>query len=393
MVTARPSSATDPEALGFDPAAISALRDRARREVDAGLLPSCQLALARDGQVAWTETIGDAAPGSRYVIFSATKALVAGAMWLCIGDGLVDPSERVADIIPEFATNGKEVITVEQVMLHTSGFPRAPLGPPAWASREARLQAFSRWRCNWEPGTRYEYHPTTAHWVLAELIDRRTGGDYRAFIRQRIIEPLGLRDLQLGEIDGDEPIGNVNQLIPVGEPASPDELEAVIGIRELPITEVTIDALLAFNEPANRAVGVPGGGAVSTASDLALYYQALLHNPGGLWNADVLADATSNVRNRMSDYLRVPANRSLGLVLAGDDGKSNLRGMGHCVSPRAFGHNGAHGQIAWADPDTGVSFCYFTNGLDQNVIRESRRTSGIASRAAQCTRVAPNEEG
>ncbi len=374
----------DPAALGFDPAAITALRDRAAREVDSGLLPSCQLALARDGRVAWSCTLGNADEGSRYVIFSATKALVAGAMWLLIGEGSVDPAERVADVIPEFGTEGKDVITVEQVMLHTSGFPRAPLGPPGWADRERRLAAFARWRTNWEPGTRYEYHPTSAHWVLAEIIERRAGEDYRRYIRRRLLEPLGLRDLQLGALPGEPEVANVNPLVQCGEPATPDELEAVLGIRELPVTEVTPEALLSFNDPANRAVGVPGGGAVSTAADLAVYYQALLHNPNGIWDDEVLRDVTSNVRNRMPDYLQVPANRSLGLVLAGDDGKSNLRGMGHTVSPRAFGHNGAGGQIAWADPDTGVSFCYLTNGLDQHVLREARRTSGIASKAAVC---------
>jgi CubicO group peptidase (beta-lactamase class C family) len=55
--------------------------------------------------------------------------------------------------------------------------------------------------------------------------------------------------------------------------------------------------------------------------------------------------------------------------------------MGHTVSPRAFGHNGAAGQIAWADPSTGVSFCYLTNGHDLNQLREWRRTTAIASRA------------
>jgi CubicO group peptidase (beta-lactamase class C family) len=165
----------DPSELGFDPDAIAALEARARREVDDGLLPSCQLALAREGRVAWTTTLGDAAPGSRYVVYSATKAVVASAAWLLIGEGRLDPSERVADIVAEFGTNGKEVITVEQVMLHTAGFPRAPLGPRDWASRDARLAVFAKWRTNWEPGTRYEYHPTSAHWVLAEVIERRTG--------------------------------------------------------------------------------------------------------------------------------------------------------------------------------------------------------------------------
>ncbi|MDQ1520680.1 MAG: hypothetical protein QOI55_1753 [Actinomycetota bacterium] len=374
----------DPAALGFDPEALEGLEQRVRQEVDAGLLPSCQLALAREGQVAWVRTVGDATPTSRYVIFSATKALVAGAAWLLIGEGRLDPAERVAEVVPEFGASGKEAITVEQVMLHTSGFPRAPLGPPGWGDRARRLEALARWRCNWEPGTRYEYHPTSAHWVLAEIIERRSGEDYRAFIRRRIIDPLGLRDLRLGMLPGDPSVSNVAPLVSTGEPPTPDELEAVLGIRALPVTEVTQEALLEFNDPDNLAVGVPGGGAVSTAADLALYYQALLHNASSLWDDAVLHDATSTVRNRLPDYLGVPANRALGVVIAGDDGKAHLRGFGHRVSPRAFGHNGAGGQIAWADPETGVSFCYFTNGLDEHVLRQSRRTSGIASRAALC---------
>ncbi len=84
----------------------------------------------------------------------------------------------MADHIPEFGTNGKDVVTVEQVLLHTSGFPRAPLGPPQWDTRDGRLAAFSKWRLNWEPGTRHEYHATTAHWVLAELLARADGCEH-----------------------------------------------------------------------------------------------------------------------------------------------------------------------------------------------------------------------
>jgi CubicO group peptidase (beta-lactamase class C family) len=122
------------------------------------------------------------------------------------------------------------------------------------------------------------------------------------------------------------------------------------------------------------------------AADLALFYQALLHNPDHLWEPSLLADVTSNVRNTFPDpMLGVSANRSLGLVLAGSDGHSNMRGMGHTVSPRAFGHNGAAGQIAWGDPQTGLSLGYCTNGIDANVLREWRRGSAVASRAGLCT--------
>ena len=97
----------------------------------------------------------------------------------------------------------------------------------------------------------------------------------------------------------------------------------------------------------------------------------------------MLADGTTKVRTDFPDPIRGnPAHRSLGLMIAGDPPDALLRGFGHGQSPRTFGHDGAGGQIAWADPDTGVSFCYLTNGLDADVIREARRKIGISSRAA-----------
>src|SRR4249920_2594565 len=186
------TAVVDPESVGVDTERLDELRTRARREVDGGLLPSCQFALARDGRLAAYDTVGDAGLDTRFVIFSATKAFVASAAWLLIGEGSLDIDRRVAEYIPEFATNGKDVVTVEQVMLHTSGFPRAPLGPPAWADRDRRLEAFAKWRLNWEPGTAHEYHPTSAHWVLAELTERISGRDYRDFIHERVTGALGL---------------------------------------------------------------------------------------------------------------------------------------------------------------------------------------------------------
>ncbi len=372
-----------PELVGIDVARLSELRSRIRREINGGLLPSCQFALARGCKLAAFETAGDSGPDSRYVIFSATKAFVASAAWLLIGEGNLDIGRRVADYIPEFATNGKEVVTVEQVMLHTSGFPRAPLGPPDWADRDCRVEAFARWRLNWEPGTAHEYHPTSAHWVLAELIERIGGQDYRDFIHERVTQPLGLPRV-LGIPPDDQ--HDIAELSLCGEPATPDELEAIFGVPELPVTEVTDEALLSFNRPEVRAVGVPGGGGIANAATVALFYQALLHNPDKLWDPDVLADATGRVRNTFPDFLALgaPANRALGVVVAGDDGNANKRGFGHTQSPRTFGHNGAGGQIAWADPDSGLSFCYLTNGRDLNPIREGRRSIGISSRAAVC---------
>ena len=362
---------------------LEALRTRAQRDIDHGILPSCQIALARGGEVVHFETFGDVTDETRYVIFSATKAMTAGAVWQLIGEGELDVSSRVAEIFPEFAANGKDAVTVEHVLTHTGGFPAAPLGPPAWADRDARVQRMAEWRLTFEPGSTYVYHPTAAHWVLAEIVERLRGDDFRQVIRKRVLDPLGLDRLQVG-VPAEEQ-DDIATLEVRGEPMSPDDLEAAIGIRELPVTEVTDDALLQFNDPVNRTVGVPGGGGVSDASSLALYYQALLHNPGGLWDAAVLRDVTSNVRNAMPDpFMGIPGNYTLGIRVAGSDQFVGARGFGKTVSPRAFGHNGAAGQIAWADPDTGLSFAYLTNGIDANKLRQWRRDTAIASLAGAC---------
>jgi CubicO group peptidase (beta-lactamase class C family) len=374
------------DSASIDTTALRTLLDRAQREVDDGLLPSVQIAVALHGELVAFETFGDATNDSRYIVFSSTKAFVAGAMWSLMGDGLVDVSTRVVELIPEFGTLGKDVITIEQVMLHTSGFPAAPMPVMLGATSKGRCERFGEWHLNWAPGTAYEYHPTSAHWVLAEIIERVTGQDYRDVVEQRVTTPAGLPRV-LGIAADASGAAESPPMVLVGDPATAAEMKAAFGVESLPVTEVTPEAVLRIGEPAERAVGVPGGGGFMRASDLALYYQALLRNPAEMWRPEVLADATGHVRNTFPDRLSgVPANRGLGVVLAGDDGRSNLRGMGRTVSPRAFGHNGAYGQIAWADPASGLSLGYCTNGIDVNETRHPRRTTAISSLAAVCAR-------
>jgi CubicO group peptidase (beta-lactamase class C family) len=371
---------------GLDPTALQELRDRVRREVDDGLAPAAQFALARDGELLAFESFGTASDTTRFSLFSCTKAWIAATVWQLIGEGLLSPDTRVVELLPSFGSAGSSAdavgrLTLEHVLTHTGGFPYAPLGPPTWSDRDDRLRAMERWRLSWEPGERFEYHATSAHWVAAEMIETVTGRDYRAVVRERITEPLALPAFLLGL--GAEDAGDVAELVSVGELPGEAELIELFGTADLPLGEVTPDVLLAFNDPAHRTVGIPGGGGLGTAADLALLYQALLHDPHGMWDPQVLVDGTQHVRcTHPVPLTGIASNRTLGLVVAGDDGMTSLRGMGHGVSSRAFGHNGAAGQIAWADPVSGLSFGFTISGVDRNFLREARRTAGIASRAA-----------
>jgi CubicO group peptidase (beta-lactamase class C family) len=362
----------------IDAAGVAALVARSRRDVDEGLLPSCQIALALDGDLIVNETFG-AAPDARYVTFSVTKAFTASIAWLLIGDGLLTDSTRVADVVPEFAANGKQDVTIAHLLTHTAGFPRAPMRPEEGADRDARCRRLATWRLDWEPGTRTEYHATSAYWALVEVLDRLSGHDFRVVFAERIAAPLGLPDLMIGasvvEQYGVEPLEIVGRVE-----------DSAMGLGGQ-IKETGPSYLLRFNLPEVQAVGVPGAGAVASASDVALFYQALLHNPGEVWEPAVLRDATSNIRNTLVDpMIDAAANRTLGLVVAGDDDKALVRGFGRSVGPKAFGAMGVGGQVAWADPDSGLSFSYLTNGLDADVIGSFQRSAKIAGLAARTAR-------
>lgn len=370
----------------IDDAKAASFLARARQEVDDGLLPAVQVAIGFEGEVVLEATFG-APDSTRFVPFSCTKALIGATAWQLVGEGSLDLTKPAAEYLPVFASNGKDVVTVEQVLMHVGGFPMAPLGPPRWDTREGRLEAYERWRLTLVPGETFMYHPTAAHWVVADIIEALDGRPYADAVQARVTDPLGLPRLLAIPLDEQ---GDVIDAVGVGEVPTPDEMEEAFGVRidiaQLIPPDVALNALLTLNTPAARAVGVPGGGGVMRAVDLALLYQAFLHDPKGLWDPDVLADVTGTVRNTLPDIWGVPASRTRGgMVVAGDDGNSHRRGMGRTVSARAFGHNGAGGQIAFADPETGLSVCYLTNGLDQNMVRETRRVTAIASLAAQLT--------
>jgi CubicO group peptidase (beta-lactamase class C family) len=348
---------------------LQKLLDQAAVDVDSGRLPSCQLAVAQHGELIELASLGTATESSRYVVFSVTKALTAALAWQVIGQELLSDQTRVAELVPEFDENGKRDVTLEHLLTHTAGFPNAPIRSLDGATPEGRAKRFAQWRLDSAPGSRTHYHAVAAHWVVADLVEKATGADYRDALRERVLDPLGLSRLQLGG-----PIAEVQEIVVVGDGTKSD----------LPVPVEVDQTTLQFNDAAVQAVGVPGAGAIAGAGDIALFYQALLHNPDDLWDAEVLADATARIRfDHLDAFTQVPANRTLGLTVAGDDGKAMMREFGKACSPRAFGASGLGGQIAWADPATGISFCYLTNGLDTDLVASYLRSSRLSTLAAR----------
>jgi CubicO group peptidase (beta-lactamase class C family) len=381
----------DPRSAGVDPAAVEALFEQVRAGVERHADCGAQVAIARGGRVAAFGAFGSAPMDGRvgpvdrqtlFCVFSVTKAFTSSAAWLLLADGKLSLSDRVADHIPAFGARGKEAVTVEHLLTHTAGFPSAMMVSLDWPEEERRLEKFSSWELEWEPGSRFVYHSGATMWVLAQLVTQLSGVDYREYIRARIFEPLGLSDLFIGVPESQHQ--RIADVVPVG--TAPTVSEKAVSPVDAPV--LSDEMVTWVNRPDARAIGSPGGGAIGTAADVALFYQGVigaLRGDSAVWDPTTVADACVPRNSGLIDPMtQQPALRGLGLVVAGSEG-GIWRGFAPNNSARAIGHMGAGGQVAWGDPETGISFAFVTNAAERDQARQGARglrLSNIAAGAA-----------
>ena len=326
------------------------------RHIAEGRYPGSQIAIARHGKLAFFRTFGAAriAPekiaardDTLWLLFSNTKVVTAAAIWVLVEEGALTFHDRISDHIPEFAAHGKRDITLFQVLTHQGGFPGAMTALTPDVRRDHALQR--KTVCDitpeWTPGSRVQYHPAAAHWVAAVLIEAVTGGDYRDFIRSRVIEKLGLgSELFVGMPDRE-----MARAVEMHEPSAD-------GKTQLKLPDENTDAY--------RAAGVPSSGGFATARAMTAFYQALV-NGGGLHGRRIVSPrmvqyVTRNFTgDRIDTFMNMPMHRGLGPHSRGET--AFIRGLGSIASPRAFGHGGVGSSYCWGDPDSGVSFAYLSN--------------------------------
>jgi CubicO group peptidase (beta-lactamase class C family) len=350
-----PLTTGDLSSLGLDKQSLDRLSETITRHLAEGRYPGAQIAVARRGTLALAQTFGDARldPGrvaardeTLWLLYSNTKVITACAVWLLMERGALRFTDRVAEHLPGFEQNGKGDITIVQLLTHQGGFPNADVPKEAWEDHDLLRRAVCGFTLESSPGSRVHYHGRAAHWTAAAMIEAITKTDYRAFIRDNISEPLGLgRELFVGlpdaehvrAVDMHEPSADGSRLVKRGEE----------------------------NVPEFRRAGTPGGGGYATARAMAAFYQMLLQ--GGTLNGKRLLSprtieyVTRNFTgDRVDAYMGMPMHRGLGPHVRGTT--ETIRGLGAIASPRTFGHGGVGSSYCWADPDSGVSFAYLTNG-------------------------------
>ncbi|HEV8640099.1 MAG TPA: serine hydrolase domain-containing protein [Methylomirabilota bacterium] len=349
-----PLESAPPSALGFDPKALERLRELLTRHIAEGRYPGAQIAIARRGRLALFTTIGDARlepqrvaarDDTLWLLYSNTKVITACAVWLLAERGALSFTDKVASHVPGFEVHGKGEVTILQLLTHQGGFPGAEVPPEAWEDHDLLRRCVCNFTLEWTPGSRVHYHGRAAHWTAAVLIEALTKTDYRAFIRENIIEPLGLGD----ELFVGLPELQQARAADMHEPSA-DGAHQVRRADE--------------NNAVFRRAGVPSSGGYGTARAQAAFYQMLVQ--GGtlsgvrLLSPRMVAYVTRNFTgDRVDGYMGMPMHRGLGPHSRGTT--EAIRGLGSLASPRTFGHGGVGSSYCWGDPDSGVSFAYITN--------------------------------
>jgi uncharacterized protein YbbC (DUF1343 family) len=309
-----------------DPLAIPGIRFVVESAIRRAELPGAVVAVGDQRGLRYLEAFGERTTGeamtrdTRFDLASLTKPLTAASIMLLAERGVIDLRAPAATYLRELQRPDKRSITLEQLLLHTSGLPKVnPLSACEHGRAHVRA-AIARERLLSAPGTHFEYSDL-GFILLGEVVETVTSLSLDAFMSSQLFAPLAMRDTAY-------------------RPA-PDE-----AMRCAP-TELRDDVLIrgVVDDPrAFRLDGVAGhAGVFTSAQDLSRFARMLL-NHGQLDSVRILAPET--VAAFSAPHTLPNAVRALGF----DVQSSYALGRGRTMSPRAFGHGGYTGTSLWIDP-------------------------------------------
>jgi len=325
------------------------------------------------------------------VSYSTTKGVVATALHICVDRGLLDYDDRIAEHWPGFGRNGKEDITVRQVLCHEAGlydvasFLEGPEMVLDWDAIVAGLEGMTPAH---EAGTANGYHAVTFGYLVGELVRRVSGLGITEFVRREIAEPLGLDGCHVGlPPDQHERLVEILPARDAGalldDPGAMVRLAEALGLTIRPdvIVAALPPTLLQARQTAEWVERpMPSGNGCFTARSLARLY-ACLAAGGELDGVRLLSEKTvaraTEVQNERPDLvIAFPMMWRLGY-----HGVITTAG----VPEQAFGHYGFGGSGAWGDPERELAVALTLNALGNALAGDNRllELSGAAMRAAE----------
>ena len=318
----------------------------------------------------WAGTVADRVDAAAvdettvFPIFSVTKAVTATAVHLQAERGLLEVDEAVASYWPEYATKGKEAVTIRHVLTHRAGVPQMPVDITPeqlsdWDWIVGRLAEIEPWR---PPGTANTYLSYTFGWILGEVV-RRTDPTHRSFaqfVQDEICRPLGVESFWMGIPPAVE--ARVAELH--GYENSPVAPEGTLLYEAVPPLVPFNPSI--YNRPDVHQAVMPATGAIADARSVARIF-SVLANRGEVDGIRLLSEdrvlACLEPSPDMGGYDETYGGPGQSIGMGG-----YALNVDRLITPggkgnRVLCHAGAGGSVGWADVDTGVSIAICHNRM------------------------------
>ncbi len=347
--------------VGFAQDKLDQLERLVHEGIANGSLPGCVICIGRHGKLALLRAYGDKRiepqrePMTTNTLFdmaSITKPVAtATSIMKLVEDGKIDLNAKAISYLPDFAPNGKEAISIVDLLIHQSGLiPDNPLadyleGPELAWQRICELELVA------PVGSTFKYSDVNFI-VLAQLVQRVSGRAINDYAQQEIFQPLGM------DSTGFLPTEPLRKLAAPTEQRDGEWIQGTV------------------HDPRAHALGGIAGhaGLFSTAEDLAVYAQMLL------------SDGTLQTASGQS--IRILSPETIATMTQAYPVSSGIRGLGWDkqtgyssnrggrLSPAAFGHGGFTGTVLWIDPELDLFFIFLSNRLHPNGNGNVNRLSG-----------------
>ena len=341
------------------PGAVDAIIQQAIHERQ---IPGAVLVVGHNGQVIYRRAYGDRALEPRretmtldtiFDLASLTKVIATTtAVMQLVEQGKVRLNDPVAKYLPEFSQNGKEDITVRQLLTHYSGLDPDLDLRTAWEGKETAYRMAFAERPEDAPGSKFSYSDVDFI-VLGALVERVSGEGLDEYAARHIFARLKMMHTRFVP-----PVAWRAKIAPTQYDENEHMLRGVV-----------------HDPTARRMGGVAGqAGLFSTGDDLAKFAQALLNGGGGILSAQSVEKMT-----RPEQPPSAPVLRGFGWDI--DSPFSSNRG--DLLPVGGYGHTGFTGTSLWIDPTTETYIILLTNA-----VHPRGKGNAIALRSKVATAVA-----
>ena len=339
------------------------LRQIISRSVRRGEISAATVVVRQNRQTLVDLSIGGCqSRGPIFLIASISKPIVCTSAAQLVERAVIDLDDPVCKFVPAFGQNGKGEVLIRHLLTHTSGLPDMLTNNDDLRRQSSPLSEFVAGVCKeplmFKPGSNVSYQ-SMGILMLAEVLEHVTSMQLRAFLDLEIFKPLGMSSTSLGW-----PKHLADRVVAAGESPEP--------------------GAWAWNSPYWRNLGAPWGGVFSTADDIARFLELFL-DKGQSCSTRIMQAST--VQTMITDLTLGIKEWKQSSVLSNGWGlgwqiqRRGARGFLGCrTPPGAFGHFGATGTLAWADPASQTVFVILTSGkMPANGLTSKRCSNVIAA--------------